>query len=131
MICLRELSFIVAIVLTVLCCVESGYVNEGLKTPVADGFKGDSVVALEDHREKRSDGTGYLDRVAKYLTENLNVEFDRLVNKTMTEVYGGYDKFGEFDLDGKCITPVHQSCDLRKLTCEMTGDQTFNWLKMK
>lgn len=102
MICLRELSFIVAIVMMVMCCVESGYVTDGLTPAVVNGFNnGDSVVALEDHhREKRSDNTsGYLDRVAKYLTENLSVEFDRLVNKTMTEIYDGNDKFGEFNFN--------------------------------
>lgn len=98
MICIREHSFIAVIVLMVFMCrVESGYVTDGL-TPVADGLTANNAYELEEHhREKRSDNNnGYLDRVAKYLTENLNVEFDRLVNKTIGEVYDGNDKFGEF-----------------------------------
>lgn len=99
MFCIREFNLIAVVVFMVLLCrVECGYVadNSGL-TPAADGINTDSVYALEDHhREKRSDknNIGYLDRVAKYLTENLNVEFDRLVNKTIGE-YNGNDKFGE------------------------------------
>lgn len=99
--CLRELSFIAIVLMVILCRVESGYVTDGLTTgltPVADGLNADNVFELtteEHHREKRSDNNGYLDRVSKYLTENLNVEFDRLVNKTIGEVYNGNDKFGE------------------------------------
>lgn len=95
--CLRELSFIAIVLMVILCRVESGYVTDGL-TPVPDGLNADNVFELtteEHHREKRSDNNGYLDRVSKYLTENLNVEFDRLVNKTIGEVYNGNDKFGE------------------------------------
>lgn len=95
MICLRELSFVAIVLMVTLCCVESGYVTDGL-TPVADGLNANNVFELEEHhREKRSDNNGYLDRVSKYLNENLNVEFDRLVNKTIGEVYNGNDKFGE------------------------------------
>lgn len=97
MVCFREVSFIAIVLMVVLCCVESGYVTDGL-TPV-DGLNVNNAVAVDDHhREKRSDNIGYLDRVSKYLTENLNVEFDRLVNKTIGEVYTGNDKSGEFNV---------------------------------
>lgn len=97
MFCFREISCI-AIVLTVsLCRVDSAYVTDGL-TPAAEGLNANNVLELADHhREKRSDNNGYLDRVSKYLSENLNVEFERLVNKTIGEVYNGNDKFGEFN----------------------------------
>lgn len=93
--CLRELSFIAIVLMVLLCRVESGYLSDGL-TPVAEGLNTNNVFELEEHhREKRSDNNGYLDRVSKYLTENLNVEFGRLVNKTISEVYDGNDSFGE------------------------------------
>ncbi|KAJ6637627.1 hypothetical protein Bhyg_10358 [Pseudolycoriella hygida] len=93
MICLRGLNFIAVVLLALLCGVESGYVIEGL-TPVPDGLNANNVFEIEEHhREKRSENVGYLDRVSKYLTENLNIEFDRLVNKTIGEVYDGNDKF--------------------------------------
>lgn len=100
MICIRELSFTAMLLMVSLCCVESGYVTDGLIPAAADGLNDNNVFELAEqhHREKRSDNNGYLDRVSKYLSENLNVEFDRLVNKTIGEVYDGNDKFGELTL---------------------------------
>lgn len=101
MICFREFYFIAIVVLMVLLCrVESGYVTDDGLTPVTvgtDGLNANDVIEFNEHhhRERRSDNNGYLDRVSKYLTENLNIEFDRLVNKTLGEVYDGNDKFGE------------------------------------
>jgi len=95
MICFREISFVTIVLMVMLCSrVESGYVTDGLIPVGADGLSTDNVIDFQDHhREKRSDNNGYLERVSKYLSDNLNVEFDRLVNKTLGEVYDGNDKF--------------------------------------